>query len=304
MKKDTFNPKMTRRQILKAGMIGGAGMMLPLRFLPAKAFAESLIPGLSDPALQPKFMNPVPNALDPGFKFKEYLPRRYAVGVGAAWHQTGLLDTAGNPAWTRIYGYGQRFNYTWPGKTFEVKKSSKPMIVWWRNQLWGQRDHILPVDTSLHWAFSLPGYEKYSIAKKGIPIITHVHGGHTDFQFDGNPEWFYTPGNFVRGPAWKEENVRFTTRFSYDIDVPAGCPWYHDHTLGITRLNVYAGMAGFIFVRDKYDTGRPGNPLGLPAFPYEMALAIQDRMFKDNGRLFYPAFPGDPAYADFITVRA
>ena len=261
-----------------------------------------LIPGLSDPALQPKFTEPVPNALDPGFKYRPYLRDRYLVGVGAAWHQTGLI----NPEWsrslsTKIYGYGQRFKYTWPGMTFEVKKSSRPTYVWWRNQLFGQKEHILPVDTNLHWAFSLHGYEKYSIANRGIPIIVHVHGGHTDFQFDGNPEWFYTPLNLVRGPSWKTEGVRFTTRFKYDVNVPAGSIWYHDHALGITRLNVYAGMAGFFFVRDNDDTGRPGNPLDLPAFPYEMALAIQDRMFRDNGRLFYPAYPGDPAYADFIT---
>ena len=77
--------------------------------------------------------------------------------------------------------------------------------------------------------------------------------------------------------------------------------WYHDHALGITRLNVYAGMAGFYIIRDDFDTGLFGNPLDLPAFPYEAAFAIQDKMFKDNGELFYPAFPGDPFYDDFIT---
>jgi len=54
------------------------------------------------------------------------------------------------------------------------------------------------------------------------------------------------------------------------------------------------------FIRDEYDTGKPDNPLGLPAFPYELAFAIQDKMFKSNGELFYPAFPGDPFYKDFI----
>ena len=60
-------------------------------------------------------------------------------------------------------------------------------------------------------------------------------------------------------------------------------------------------MAGFYFVRDAFDTGLAGNPLGLPAWPYEKAYAIQDRMFLDTGELFFPAYPGDPYYADFIT---
>lgn len=76
---------------------------------------------------------------------------------------------------------------------------------------------------------------------------------------------------------------------------------YHDHALGITRLNVHAGMAGFYMIRDEMDTGKPDNAYKLPAFPYEIPLAIQDRMFKADGELFYPAFPGDPFYTDFIT---
>jgi FtsP/CotA-like multicopper oxidase with cupredoxin domain len=60
-------------------------------------------------------------------------------------------------------------------------------------------------------------------------------------------------------------------------------------------------MAGFYFVRDEFDTGKSDNPLDLPAWPHEKAYAIQDRMFRDTGQLFYPAFPGDPFYDDFIT---
>ena len=74
----------------------------------------------------------------------------------------------------------------------------------------------------------------------------------------------------------------------------------HDHALGITRLNVYAGLAGFYILRGELDTGLEDNPLGLPAGEYELAYAVQDRMFRDDGELFYPAFPGDPTYEDFI----
>jgi len=56
-------------------------------------------------------------------------------------------------------------------------------------------------------------------------------------------------------------------------------------------------------LRDDLDTGKPDNPLTLPAYPYEEALAIQDRIFKTNGEFFYPAFPGDPFYDQFITQQ-
>jgi hypothetical protein len=70
---------------------------------------------------------------------------------------------------------------------------------------------------------------------------------------------------------------------------------------GITRLNVYAGLASFYIARDNLDTGKPDNPLGLPAGEYELAYAIQDRIFYESGELFYPAFPEDPFYSDYIT---
>ena len=130
-----------------------------------------------------------------------------------------------------------------------------------------------------------------------MPIVPHLHGGHTDFQFDGNPEFFFSTDFAIRGPQWVDK------KFIYDNSQVAGTLWYHDHALGITRLNVYAGLAGFYILRDDFDTGLPGNPLSLPAFPYEAAFAIQDRMFKDNGELFYPAFPGYPFYEGFITEK-
>ena len=291
MKKKKWELKMTRRQLLKAGMIGGAGLMLPFRFLPAKAFAAPIIPGLSDPATVDKFTTPVADALAPGFKYTPVSnsgnTRNYRVGVSQAPHTWGTKSAA--PQTTQIYGYGG----TWPGKTFEVQ-SGRPVQIQWENNLEPDGGHLLPVDTSLHWCYSLPGYQDYSIADNGVPIVTHVHGHHSQYRSDGNPEEFFTN-------RWRVTGPRFRGRTSiYHNDQPAGNLWYHDHALGITRLNVYAGLAGFYFVRDDMDTGQPGNPLNLPAWPYEKAYAIQDRMFREGGQLFYPAFPGDPAYAGFI----
>jgi FtsP/CotA-like multicopper oxidase with cupredoxin domain len=276
--------------------------------LPRKAFGVPAAAGLSDPALQPKFVYPVPDALAPGFIYQPDKKGRYKIRVGAAVHQTGLRVN-GNGAFlnTPIWGYGDRKDriYTWPGRTFQVNSYSAggppETQVSWANGLNGVGQHLLPVDTSLHWCYSLHNYTQYTIANAGVPIVTHLHGGHSDFQFDGNPEFFYNPDETVIGPQWANVPGGFTTKFRYDNDVPAGNLWYHDHALGITRLNVYAGMAGFYFVRDEFDTGKSDNPLDLPAWPHEKAYAIQDRMFRDTGQLFYPAFPGDPFYDDFIT---
>ena len=301
MKKDKikkkFEMKMSRRQVLKAGIYGGAAMMVPWSFKLQKAYGATI--NLMDPAIQPKFVNLAPNALNPGFMYAPDSPGVYTVGVGTTRQWTGLVTPGGRPLMTDLYGYGQGGQYTWPGKTFQIQRGPGSTTVNWENNLNVHR-HLLPVDTSLHWCFSLPGYEQYSIGKDGVPIVTHLHGGNTDFQFDGNPEFFYTHGNTIRGPQWDDVPGGFTNSFVYNNDVPAGNLWYHDHALGITRLNVYAGMAGFYFVRDGQDTGQPGNPLDLPAYPYETAYAIQDRMFLKGGQLFYPSLPSDPFWDDFI----
>jgi spore coat protein A len=291
--------KLTRRQMIKCGLAGGAGMILPWKFNISRALAASAAPGLSDPSLQPKFVNPVPDAMAPGFKFTS-MSNKFRVSVAPSVQMTGLVGIDGvTPVPTPVWGYGEKGLYTWPGKTFEVQ-SGVPIEVKWQNKLVDPMTgafvpHLLPVDTSLHWSYSLPGYTQFTIANAGVPMVSHLHGGHTDFEYDGNPEFFFSPGYGVRGPQWLEK------KYIYDNSQPAGNLWYHDHALGITRLNVYAGLAGFYFIRDAMDTGTVENPLSLPAWPYEKAYAIQDRMFLNTGELFYPAFPGDPFYDDFIT---
>lgn len=303
-----------RRDFLKITGAAGVSASLPLTTWLKRARADVLAAGLSDPAIQPKFSNDqlVPNALNPGFIY-DTRKNKIKVAVGASVQMTGLVETlpapgggtmAGAPVSTTVWGYGDKGVYTWPGRSFEVQ-SGVPLEVKWENRLIDELGDPLPmpvtsfgrsvIDTSLHWAYSLHGYEEFTTAANGVPIVPHVHGGHTDDIFDGNPEYFFSPGWEVRGPKWVEK------KYIYDNSQPAGTVWYHDHALGITRLNVYAGMAGFFIIRDEIDTGQPNNPLGLPAYPYEAAFAIQDRMFHADGGLFYPAFPDDPFYEDFIT---
>ena len=292
-----------RRNFIQAGIAAGLAGSVGFRHLIRDAYGAVAMPGLSDPGMQPKFVNYVPNALNPGFIYSPDADGVFNVALGEAVQLTGLVDSNSYPLPTPVWGYGDASDglITWPGRTFQVESASAggpaETKVRWLNNL--GNSHLLPVDTNLHWCYSIHGYEG-DISSQGVPIITHLHGGHTDFQFDGNPEFFYSPGGAIAGPQWNDVPGGFTDLFCYDNDVPAGNLWYHDHALGITRLNVYAGLAGFYFVRDSFDTGAPDNPIGLPAYPYEMAYAIQDRMFRDTGELFYSAFPGEPFYSDFI----
>ncbi len=293
---------MKRRDFLtigvKSAMAAGLTAAIPVSLLRTHtAHAALLAAGLSDPAAQPLFINPAPNAMSAGFKYVTK-NNKLTIAMGQAIQMTGLVGADGvTPVPTTVWGYGENgTGVTWPGRTIERHVNDDPLEVTWQNKLNGL-PHLLPVDTSLHWAYSLHGYEQYSIEQNGVPVVPHVHGGRNDSSFDGNPEYFFSPGHAVRGPRWE------TKKYVYggsDWNNTAGMMWYHDHALGITRLNVYAGLAGFFPLRDDNDTGKAGNPAGLPADPYELGYAVQDRMFRDTGELFYSAFPGDPFYSDFI----
>ena len=129
----------------------------------------------------------------------------------------------------------------------------------------------------------------------------HLHGGHTPPKSDGGPDDAFRPAGLdaVTGAYTDDyaiENGQPAGQFTYEYpnDQEATTLWYHDHALGITRLNPAAGLAAFYLIRDDFDTGRAGNPLGLPVSTpggstYEWPLVLQDRMFKDlSGALNYP----------------
>ncbi|GAA4430126.1 outer spore coat copper-dependent laccase CotA [Pontibacter saemangeumensis] len=189
----------------------------------------------------------------------------------------GLKDEDGNPVLTTVWGY----NGQYPGPTILAKKD-QPINVKWLNRLVNEAGaplpHLLPVDKSIHWAD--PG-------GPGVPIVTHLHGGHTESESDGLPGAWYTPYAQNKGPQFiKGEHIPY----HYDNDQEAATLWYHDHALGITRLNVYAGLAGFYLLTDGFENGlRKSKKLPDPL--YDIGLAIQDRMFTTDGQLFYPSDP-------------
>jgi spore coat protein A len=97
---------------------------------------------------------------------------------------------------------------------------------------------------------------------------------------DGNPA--LTPNGFGLGET---QTVYYTNQLP---QMPASLLWFHDHGLGATRLNVFAGLAAAYILRDAFDTGSEPNPIGIPGGAYEIPLVVQDRQFNPDGTFLYP----------------
>jgi spore coat protein A len=189
---------------------------------------------------------------------------------------------------TFVWGYrvGERPPH-YPGFTIEARRGSPTTVRYLNNLPLAPRlQQYLPIDQTLHWADPPRLMGSFSPYIGPPPIVTHLHGGEVPSAFDGHPEAWFTPGQAKTGRAYP------TNIYTYPNAQEATTLWFHDHALGITRLNVYAGLAAFYLIRDPYDTGVAGTGLDLPAGKYEVELVIQDRQFDTNGQLFFPA--GEP----------
>ncbi|MGA3227615.1 MAG: multicopper oxidase [Acidobacteriaceae bacterium] len=154
---------------------------------------------------------------------------------------------------TRMWGFGSSS----PGPSFETR-SNQGLIVEWVNEL--PQRHFLPIDHTLR------GAEK---TLPEVRSVIHLHGGKTPPGSDGYPEHWYVPGK--------------SATFHYPNRQDAAMLFYHDHTMGINRLNIYAGLQGMYFIRDEAE-----DALKLPKGKYEIPLLVYDRFLLPDGQLEYP----------------
>ena len=136
--------------------------------------------------------------------------------------------------------------------------------------------HALP-STYAEW---IPVDTRLTPLGNQVRVMTHLHGGFVAADSDGNPA--VTPDGF--GPG-QTQTVFYTNQLP---EMPASLLWFHDHGLGATRLNVFAGLAAAYILRDQFDTGGEPNPIGIPGGPYEIPLVVQDRQFNPDGTFLYP----------------
>jgi spore coat protein A len=238
---------------------GHAGMAMPDR----TAMPTLAAPGvpLVNPATLARFVDPLPRppvARPLGRRTHPAYPGRslpcYRMEM-RAFEARLHRDLPPTPMW----GYDGRS----PGPTFETRRG-EPLLVEWANALPAR--HFLPIDHNIHGA----GRDKPEVR-----TVAHVHGARAPAASDGFPEDWFGPGH--------------AALYHYPNGQDAAMLWYHDHAMGITRLNIYAGLFGAFIVRDEEE-----QALGLPAGEFELPLFLCDRLIAQSGALYYPV-SDDPA---------
>ncbi|CAM8950664.1 unnamed protein product [Rhodiola kirilowii] len=176
---------------------------------------------------------------------------------------------------TPVYAYGESPRAaTVPGPIIEALHGIATKVKW-SNHL--PPKHILPWDPTIPTAIP----ER----KSGIPTVVHLHGGIHGSESDGNAHAWFTRRFIERGPLWS------TSSYTYPNNQQPGTMWYHDHAMGLTRVNLLAGLVGAYVLRDHKVEG----PLKLPhGSEYDRALVVFDRSFKADGSIYMTSVGNNP----------
>ncbi len=205
---------------------------------------QTSVPKLLDPSRLTPFVDPLP--------VPEVLrPKAGALLRIAMRESTQRLHSDLPP--TRLWTYGN----TMPGPTIEAR-SGEVVHVEWGNNL--PQHHFLPIDHHVCGA---------ELDKPEVRGVVHVHGARVPPTDDGYPTDWFVPGQ--------------SRKQTYPNRQDAATLWYHDHTMGIERLNLYAGLFGMYLLRDEHELS-----LGLPHGEQELPLVLTDRLLTEDGQLYYP----------------
>ena len=251
-------------------------------------------PKLLDPTTIPKYVNQITGA-PPHYVPDEILDDGTEVYTVEMTKSKQQVLPPGYPK-TTVWGYGGMTNLGYvvnsPGPSFEATRDV-PIKVKWVNNIYSQS--LYTVDPTIHWANPnqmtmpttpfLPYQAGYAMAQRPVPLVTHVHGAVVYSGSDGGPEQWFT-ANGIHGPDYYtyEPTAPNSAVYYYNNTQDPTTLWYHDHALGITRLNVMSGLAGFYLLRDPDDSVADD----LPSDEYEVPIVIQDRVFLWNGQMYFP----------------
>ena len=213
----------------------------------------------------------------------------------------GYRTTDASPAQTATY----------IGPVFVVERNTPTEIKWVNHLPSGKANSSLPfwwasLDQTLHWGdpnglmcpMKNPPVDCVAnptdpccVPYDGpVPAVVHLHGGEVPPKIDGGPDQWFTSDGLHQGPAYYTKPgggaAGNEAVYRYPNQMEAAPIWFHDHLLGGTRLNVYAGLAGGYIITDDGTNAPTQSVLNDPT--KIIPIVIQDRMFDTNGQFFFP----------------
>jgi spore coat protein A len=313
---------LSRREFLRlgaaAGALGGAvaggavaGGMLPIG-RPFSKHTSAAVQGIPLPGNKiPQFVDPLPDlhiidatAGEPlelhMCEFQTQTMPTGSVAAGGAYTGTwvwGYLDAASQLDGSDQPDPGQIPSYIGPvivakrGEPLEIKYVNRLGTTGGTRTAWDQW-----TDRTLHWADPLDEGMQMTHYAGPIPAVPHLHGGEVPPQLDGGPDaWFTSDGEHTGHAYYSKDGVSAQNYaiFRYPNSQEAANIWFHDHALGVTRINVYAGLAGAYIITDP-DAGVPAN------LPELIPLVIQDRTFDVDGQLHLPNLGLNPEHPFWV----
>jgi spore coat protein A len=316
---------LNRRQFIKLSAAAGAGLLVPwdvrLQGTPGVGLSRALaqitqipLPG----SAIPQFIDPLPglDAIIAGTGQIELQMKEFQAPV----LPTGFILPNGQPyAGTWVWGYlqpGQTSRVSFIGPVIVAERGT-PTQVKWVNNL-GDADpygtggsqvlaYTQSTDQTLHWAdpygdmcaqATVPGMPPTGVCANyyvgPIPDVVHLHGGEVPPQIDGGPDAWFTSDGAYHGAAYYAGlgGGGNAAVFRYPNSQEAAPIWFHPHPLGVTRLAVYAGLAGAYLITDP-----PNDPANLPEL---VPLVIQGRSFDVDGQLYFPNVGINPEHPYWI----
>lgn len=305
---------MKRRIVLIIGMaLAILTLVLPV-VQPAYALPAQSAQALLDPLTIPKYENQLTGPLpvyEPTLVMSNGKVVKYEYNATMSAFMEQMLPPSMNlltPVWgfgglaeDAVTGAPLGYVQSAPGLTFETTQGI-PVQVEWVNNI--TTPYMFPVDPTLHWAnpnnypAPTPPFSSYPSGyqevQTPVPLVIHLHGSETQSYYDGGPDaWFTNSG--LHGPTYYTyEKCEPNAAVDYYPNVqPPTMLWYHDHTLGVTRIDMYSGLAGLYIINQPNSTIDDVAPV-LPTGKYDMPLVIQDKTFYANGSLYFPTVGTNP----------
>jgi len=330
-RQDIVRSKLSRRDMMRYGLLTAGGSLITKAGLSSRALADGGTPSSppTRPWVQPMPILQVKQSVDPAV-MRGGKPDGTTCIDGATKLINHQLCTYGHDPATGADVYGGPFP---PKKFYELTMKEAPVkfhpgyndtTVWgFDGQVPGGRivaRYGEPVLVRFH--NELPALAKpqaFGIAE----MTTHLHNGHTPSESDGNPVNYFcskdelaanlatNPHKYAAGfKGFKDQHypnvyAGYTARGDLvgDPTEALSSLWFHDHHLDYTAQNVYKGMFGCYTLFDDKDTGEEGTGLRLPSGNYDVPIFVHDPLFDQNCQLVFDLFNLDGILGDKVCAN-